>query len=205
MKRFLLFLAACCLAGTTQAQSTGDPLTDAINAVRASYGLHALVYDGNLAAWAAQNNLYGFGHAVMGPAVRQNAAWGTLAVDAVVPMWMNSAPHRAAILDPMVTASGGAVTTNGIWTWNAGYAAIVTPVTYVQTPPEPTLQVTTTATPQAPPKTTPQAPTKSVPVQVAPAQATSQCQTCAAPQVTYRSVRVRYRAKLKLRLFGGCN
>ncbi len=105
--------------GSAQAQ-TGDPLTDCVNATRAVYGLHALGYDPNLAAWAAQNNSHGFGHFVMGPAARQNAAWGANTCEGVVAMWLGSPGHRAALLDSTITICGGSF--NGAcWTWNGGY------------------------------------------------------------------------------------
>ena len=119
---FLIGLAIGFL-GSAQAQ-TGDPLTDCVNATRAAYGLHALGYDPNLAAWAAANNnsqfARGIGHFVMGPAARQNAAWGPTDCQSVVAMWMGSGGHRSALLDATITTCGGAML-NGVWTWNGGY------------------------------------------------------------------------------------
>jgi uncharacterized protein YkwD len=53
----------------------------------------------------------------MGPARRQNAAWGSLTVESVGQMWMNSPGHRSALLDPTITwigiaASGAYITFN---------------------------------------------------------------------------------------------
>ena len=141
MRRIMFsIIAVLCLSASARAQ-TADPLTDAINRVRAAYNLHSLVFDQNLANWAAQNNLYGFGHHVMGPAVvRQNAAWGITTIDGVIAGWMNSPGHRSALLDPTITASGGALDGNSVWTWNGGHA--LTPTAYVQPQPPPTPKTT---------------------------------------------------------------
>lgn len=123
LKRTALLLVALfsLMASPALAQS-GDPLTDAINVVRAGYGLQGLVFDGNLSAWASQNNSYGFGHFVMGPAMRQNAAWGIHDVQGVVSAWMASPGHRAALLDATITTSGGSYDGTN-WTWNAAAGA----------------------------------------------------------------------------------
>jgi uncharacterized protein YkwD len=91
-----------------------------LNATRASYGLPAVGYDANLSNWAAMNNdqqaARGMGHFVMGPARRQNAAMGAFAN--IGSMWMNSPAHRAALLDPTITAIGIAGL-GAYWTFNA--------------------------------------------------------------------------------------
>ncbi len=101
---------------------SGDPygFTNWLNATRASYGLPAVGYDGNLESWAAMNNgqqaARGLGHYVMGPARRQNSAMGNAAN--IGAMWMNSPAHRAALLDPSIRAIG--LAGNGsYWTFNA--------------------------------------------------------------------------------------
>ena len=57
-------------------------------------------HDPNLSSWAAENNnqqnARGMGHFVMGPARRQNAAFGSYAN--IGAMWMNSPAHRAGLL-----------------------------------------------------------------------------------------------------------
>jgi uncharacterized protein YkwD len=100
----------------------GDPygFLSWLNATRASYGLPAVGYDANLSNWAAMNNdqqaARGMGHFVMGPARRQNSAMGAFAN--IGSMWMNSPAHRAALLDPSITAIGIAGL-GAYWTFNA--------------------------------------------------------------------------------------
>jgi uncharacterized protein YkwD len=100
----------------------GDPygFVGWLNATRAAYGLPAVGYDANLANWAAMNNdqqaARGMGHFVMGPARRQNSAMGGFA--SIGSMWMNSPAHRAALLDPTITAIGIAGL-GAYWTFNA--------------------------------------------------------------------------------------
>ena len=106
----------------TAAADTGDAygFLGWLNATRASYGLSAVGYDANLTNWAAMNNSQqaarGMGHFVMGPARRQNAAMGAFAN--IGSMWMNSPAHRAALLDPTITAIGIAGL-GAYWTFNA--------------------------------------------------------------------------------------
>ena len=108
----------------TQAQPVayGDPygFLNWLNATRAQYGLAAVGYDPNLAAWASQNNAHqnsrGIGHFVMGPARRQNSAMGSYA--SVPGMWMASPAHRAALLDPTIRFIGIAGA-GAYWTYNA--------------------------------------------------------------------------------------
>lgn len=91
-----------------------------LNATRAQYGLRSVGHDQNLTNWAAQNNAHqvvrGIGHFVMGPARRQNAAMGNYA--AIGAMWMSSPAHRAALLDPTISAIGLAGD-GRYWTFNA--------------------------------------------------------------------------------------
>ena len=106
----------------TATADAGDPygFLGWLNATRASYGLSAVGYDANLTNWAAMNNnqqaARGMGHFVMGPARRQNAAMGAFAN--IGSMWMNSPAHRAALLDPTITAIGIAGL-GAYWTFNA--------------------------------------------------------------------------------------
>jgi len=106
---------------TTQTATTttsGDPygFLNWINATRAQYGLGAVGWSSTLAYEASTNSSFGFGHTYMGHARRQNVGMGS--ARAVWPMWMADPPHRAAILDPSITAVGLAYT-NGVWTYNA--------------------------------------------------------------------------------------
>lgn len=77
-------------------------------------------HDPNLSSWAAENNNHqaarGMGHFVMGPARRQNAAYGSYGD--IGAMWMNSPAHRAALLDPTIRWMG--IAGLGVyWTFNA--------------------------------------------------------------------------------------
>ncbi|WP_422928388.1 CAP domain-containing protein [Singulisphaera sp. PoT] len=114
-------------AATTYTQQTttaltGDPygFTNWLNSIRASYGLPAVGYDANLSSWAAANNnqqqAYGMGHHVMGPARRQNSGMGQFA--SIGAMWMASPAHRAALLDPTIRSIGIAGL-GAYWTFNA--------------------------------------------------------------------------------------
>jgi uncharacterized protein YkwD len=113
-------------AATTAPASTdapaGDPygFTGWLNATRAAYGLPPVGHDPNLSSWAAENNNHqaarGMGHFVMGPARRQNSAFGSVAN--IGAMWMNSPAHRAALLDPTIRWIGIAGL-GAYWTFNA--------------------------------------------------------------------------------------
>jgi uncharacterized protein YkwD len=109
-------------AATPAAVESGDPygFLGWLNATRASYGLPAVGHDPNLSSWAAENNNHqaarGMGHFVMGPARRQNAAFG--AFGNIGSMWMNSPAHRAALLDPTIRWMGIAGL-GAYWTFNA--------------------------------------------------------------------------------------
>ena len=104
------------------AVAAGDPygFTSWLNATRAQYGLGAVGYDPNLAAWCNSNNAQqasrGMGHFVMGPARRQNCAMGAYAN--IGAMWLNSPAHRAALLDPSISWIGIAGW-GTYWTFNA--------------------------------------------------------------------------------------
>jgi uncharacterized protein YkwD len=106
----------------TAAVPTGDPygFLSWLNATRAAYGLPAVGHDPNLSSWAAENNNHqaarGMGHFVMGPARRQNAAFGSYG--SIGDMWMNSPAHRAALLDPTIRWMGIAGL-GAYWTFNA--------------------------------------------------------------------------------------
>jgi uncharacterized protein YkwD len=109
-------------ATSAPATTSGDPygFTGWLNATRAAYGLPAVGYDPNLSNWAAENNNHqasrGIGHFVMGPARRQNSAFGS--VSDIGAMWMNSPGHRAALLDPTIRWIGIAGL-GAYWTFNA--------------------------------------------------------------------------------------
>lgn len=94
--------------------------TNWLNGVRAQYGLSPVGYDPNLEAWAQQNNSQqnarGIGHFVMGPARRQNSAMG--GYESIGAMWMASAAHRDALLDPSISYIGLAGS-GSYWTFNA--------------------------------------------------------------------------------------
>lgn len=108
--------------GSKRAPAQGDPygFLDWLNATRASAGLPAVGYDANLSNWAnmnnAQQNAYGLGHHVMGPARFQNAAMGSAAT--IGSQWMSSSAHRAALLDPSIRWIGIAGM-GAYWTFNA--------------------------------------------------------------------------------------
>jgi uncharacterized protein YkwD len=107
---------------TTVSVENSDPygFLSWLNATRASYGLPAVGHDPNLSGWAAENNNHqaarGMGHFVMGPARRQNAAFGSFGN--IGSMWMNSPAHRAALLDPTIRWMGIAGL-GAYWTFNA--------------------------------------------------------------------------------------
>jgi uncharacterized protein YkwD len=106
----------------TAAVANSDPygFLSWLNATRAAYGLPAVGHDPNLSSWAAENNNHqaarGMGHFVMGPARRQNAAFGSYTN--IGAMWMNSPAHRAALLDPTIRWMGIAGL-GAYWTFNA--------------------------------------------------------------------------------------
>jgi uncharacterized protein YkwD len=114
--------AAAPAPATTASVENSDPygFLSWLNATRASYGLPAVGHDPNLSGWAAENNNHqaarGMGHFVMGPARRQNAAFGSFAN--IGSMWMNSPAHRAALLDPTIRWMGIAGL-GAYWTFNA--------------------------------------------------------------------------------------
>ncbi len=85
-----------------------------LNACRAQYGLRPLRFSRNLAAWAYQNSLAGFGHRVRF-ARRQNAALGQPTAYAVAQAWMGSPGHASAMLDVSATEYGIALVA-GVWT-----------------------------------------------------------------------------------------
>jgi uncharacterized protein YkwD len=86
-----------------------------LNSVRARAGLQAVAWDANLAAWATQNSMVGFGHSVRAGR-RQNSGIGSLWT--VVPMWLASPPHAAVMFDPTITRIGLGVV-GSTWTMNA--------------------------------------------------------------------------------------
>jgi len=107
-------------ATTTTVEADPYGFLSWLNATRAAYGLAPVGHDPNLSAWAAENNNHqaarGMGHYVMGPARRQNSAFGSFAN--IGSMWMNSGGHRAALLDPTIRFMGIAGL-GAYWTFNA--------------------------------------------------------------------------------------
>jgi len=105
-------------------QSPADPYGFAVilNQLRASAGLHPLLYDPDLSAWASHNNAAqcrrGLGHHV-NPSCFQNCAWNYADVVSVVQGWMNSPGHRANLLTPSATHFGIAYGPGPYWTLNA--------------------------------------------------------------------------------------
>lgn len=110
------------VATAAPAATQGDPhgFTAWLNGIRSQYGLAPVAYDENLSAWAnmnnAQQNSYGLGHHVMGPARRQNSAMGSAA--SIGAQWLASPPHAAALLDPSIRVIGIAGM-GAYWTFNA--------------------------------------------------------------------------------------
>lgn len=102
----------------------GDPygFTPILNQIRASVGLHALVYDPNLSSWAQQNNAEqcrrGLGHHV-NPAGIQNCAYNYGDANSAAQGWMNSPGHRQNMLSPSATHFGIAFGPGPYWTLNA--------------------------------------------------------------------------------------
>jgi uncharacterized protein YkwD len=125
----VVFTGAVASATNTQPAATEPPATNYadpygflswLNATRAAYGLPAVGHDPNLSSWSAENNNHqaarGMGHFVMGPARRQNVAFGSYA--SIGSMWMGSRAHRAALLDPSIRWIGIAGL-GAYWTFNA--------------------------------------------------------------------------------------
>lgn len=83
-----------------------------LNGTRARYGLPAVGWDPQCANDAAANNaqqaIRGMGHWWMGCARRQNSAMGG-GYGVAAAMWLNSPPHRAALLDPTIRSVGVAM------------------------------------------------------------------------------------------------
>lgn len=125
MRKLFVMLAAACvvgLAAASRARAGDYGFTAWLNGVRAQHGLPGVGYDADLSAWAAANNAQqrarGMGHYVMGPARRQNSAWGRLPMARIGAMWMGSGPHRSALLDPTIRAVGLAFD-GAYWTFDA--------------------------------------------------------------------------------------
>ncbi|WP_165070971.1 CAP domain-containing protein [Paludisphaera rhizosphaerae] len=101
-----------------------DPygFTPILNQIRASVGLHPLVYDPNLSSWAQQNNAEqcrrGLGHHV-NPAGIQNCAYNYGDANSAAQGWMNSPGHRQNMLSPSATHFGIAFGPGPYWTLNA--------------------------------------------------------------------------------------
>ena len=93
-----------------------------LNQIRASAGLHPLVYDSNLSSWAHQNNAEqcrrGLGHHV-NPAGIQNCAYNYTDANSTAQGWMNSPGHRSNMLSSSATHFGIAFGPGPYWTLNA--------------------------------------------------------------------------------------
>jgi len=104
--------------------ASGDPygFTAILNRIRASAGLHPLVYDPTLSSWAQQNNAaqcqHGLGHHI-NPAGIQNCAYNYSDANAAAEGWMNSPGHRRNMLSPSATHFGIAFGPGPYWTLNA--------------------------------------------------------------------------------------
>jgi hypothetical protein len=107
-----------------EAVPTTDPYGFAaiLNQYRAAAGLHPLIYDHDMSAWAAQNNAAqserGIGHHVSANFF-QNCAWNTPDAASTADEWMNSRGHRANMLSSSVTHFGIAFGPGPYWTMNA--------------------------------------------------------------------------------------
>ena len=116
-------------APVVSAPTTGtyaDRVMALTNAERTSRGLRALAFsrcaDGFADSWAGKLSLAGsLSHQALMPildacngrSVGENVAYGNVSPEALVDMWMNSAGHRANILNPTFTHLGvGDVTTS---------------------------------------------------------------------------------------------
>jgi len=116
---------AAASAPAYDAYATGcDPygFTPILNRIRASAGLHPLVYDPNLSSWAQQNNAEqcrrGLGHHI-NPAGIQNCAYNYSDANSAAQGWMNSPGHRRNMLSPSATHFGIAFGPGPYWTLNA--------------------------------------------------------------------------------------
>ena len=118
---------------------------DLVNAERAKYGLHPLVMgDANLTA-AAQKRAEEIAtvnshvrpdgskwytvlkeYNVTDAAAGENAAWGSVSPEEVVNAWMNSAGHRANILDPEARAMGVGYYYNSSSSWGHQWIQLFT-------------------------------------------------------------------------------
>ena len=93
-----------------QSGATSDQwgFTAWLNSTRAAYGLPGVAWDEGMAQAAAVNNQwqvsYGIGHFAMAVARVPNAAM--MSYPALLNAWMNSADHRAALLDPNLVHVG---------------------------------------------------------------------------------------------------
>jgi Cysteine-rich secretory protein family len=103
---------------------TTDPYGFAaiLNQYRAAAGLAPMVYDHELSAWAAQNNVVqsekGIGHHITANCF-QNCAWNTPDAASTAEEWMNSRGHRANMLTPAGSRFGIAYGPGPYWTMNA--------------------------------------------------------------------------------------
>jgi uncharacterized protein YkwD len=93
-----------------------------LNGYRAQVGLPPVAVDGNLAAWASQNNAAqchrGLGHHIV-PGCLQNSGWNYASAWEVFVGWLNSPGHRANMLSPSITRVGVAYGPGPYWTLNA--------------------------------------------------------------------------------------
>lgn len=118
------FPASAVEAAPAPATPAGDPYGFAtiLNGYRAQVGLSPVAVDGNLSAWASQNNAAqchrGLGHHVL-PGCLQNSGWNYTSAWEVFVGWLNSPGHRANMLSPSITRMGIAYGPGPYWTLNA--------------------------------------------------------------------------------------
>jgi uncharacterized protein YkwD len=115
--------------GSTTSVSYVNRIVALVNAQRAAHGMRALIVSPCATRYAApwSTHMAATGtlvHQSLAPILRcpaqaagENIAYGTMTADQLMAMWMNSAGHRANILNPRFTRIGvGAVrTTTGRW------------------------------------------------------------------------------------------
>jgi uncharacterized protein YkwD len=139
---FLLLLLAVPAAQSAPAAHSSTAFLQAVNGVRAQYGLHALRVDANLRRAAAAHSVdmlrHGyFAHGdfhdrmvafhVWGPVAGEDLAWGTGSygeAQTIVQEWLASPEHRANLLRPGFSRIGFGIV-RGSFQGNGG-ATIVT-------------------------------------------------------------------------------
>ena len=113
----VLYKTSRALTASVPYSPLADPygFTNWLNGIRASYGLGSVYYDANLAENAALNSAQMAAKKSLLHEVRagrwQNSAMGNYA--SIGSMWMNSTPHRQALLQPGITRIG--LAGYGVW------------------------------------------------------------------------------------------